>query len=67
MKKFFKKNLLVVIGIPLGALGGYLYWYYIGCLSGSCAITSNPLNSTLYGAAMGGLIFSMFKKEKKSS
>lgn len=67
MKTFLKKNLLVVIGIPLGALGGYLYWYYIGCLSGSCAITSNPLNSTLYGAAMGGLIFSMFKKEKKSS
>lgn len=55
-----------MIGIVAGAIGGYLYYHFIGCNSGSCAITSRPLNSTLYGALMGGLIFNIFKKENKN-
>jgi len=62
---FFKKYQLTLIGVVLGALGGYLYYHFIGCSSGSCAITSRPVNSTLYGALMGGLIFNIFKKENK--
>lgn len=65
IKNFFKKHRLTIIGIAVGAIGGYLYYHFIGCNSGSCAITSRPLNSTLYGALMGGLIFSIFKKENK--
>ncbi|HTO35088.1 MAG: DUF6132 family protein [Flavobacteriaceae bacterium] len=61
---FIKKNLLIFVGIAIGAIAGYLYWKYVGCLSGTCAITSNPTNSTIYGSAMGGLLFSMFKPEK---
>lgn len=61
-----KKNILLLAGGAVGAVGGYLYWYYVGCASGSCAITSSPLNSSLYGTLMGGLLFSSFKKEKKS-
>lgn len=53
-----------LIGIVLGALAGYLYWYYVGCNSGSCAITSSPVNSTLYGALMGFLLNGSFRKEK---
>ncbi|MDD3743694.1 MAG: DUF6132 family protein [Lentimicrobiaceae bacterium] len=50
----------------MGMLGGYLYYFYVGCTSGSCAITSNPYMSMLWGAAMGYLIFDLFKlKEKK--
>ncbi|HMZ45865.1 MAG TPA: DUF6132 family protein [Chitinophagaceae bacterium] len=60
---FIKKNMLAFIGIALGAIGGFLYWKLIGCNSGTCAITSKPLNSTIYGAIMGGLVFSLFKKE----
>ncbi|GAB1404018.1 hypothetical protein DSECCO2_542420 [anaerobic digester metagenome] len=53
-------------GLLLGMLGGYLYYFYVGCTSGSCAITSNPYMSMLWGAAMGYLIFDLFKlKEKK--
>lgn len=55
-----------MIGIVAGAIGGYLYYHFIGCNSGSCAITSRPLNSTLYGALMAGLIFNIFKKENKN-
>lgn len=61
---FILKYRLSIIGIVLGAMGGYLYYHFVGCASGTCAITSKPLNSTLYGALIGGLLFSMFKKEK---
>ena len=67
MKKFAKKHLLTIIGVIIGALTGFLYWKFVGCKSGSCAITSNPYNSTIYGAAMGGLIFSIFKNNKNKA
>ena len=61
-----KKAILISgIGIAIGAIAGYLYYFYIGCVSGTCAITSKPLNSTLYGALMGGLVFNMFMKKPK--
>ena len=65
MIKFVKNNILYIIGGIIGAVGGYLYYIYIGCDSGSCPITSSPTMSVIWGAAMGGLILSVFKKEKK--
>ena len=62
---FILKYRLTIIGIVLGAVAGYAYYHFVGCASGTCAITSKPLNSTLYGALMGGLFFSSFKKEKE--
>ncbi len=59
---FVKNNQRNLIGIALGAVAGWLYWHFIGCSSGTCAITSKPLNSTLYGALMGYLVAGMFKK-----
>lgn len=38
-----------------GALLGFGYWYFIGCHTGACAITSSPVNSTIYGGVMGFL------------
>lgn len=64
MEKFIKENSLLLIGIVVGMIAGYFYWQEVGCLSGTCAITSSPINSTAYGALMGGLLFSSFKKEK---
>lgn len=61
---FINNHKLTIIGIVIGAIAGYLYYYYVGCASGTCAITSKPLNSTLYGAMMGGLLLNLFKKEK---
>lgn len=65
MKKWFKNNLLYIIGAFVGAIAGYLYYHQIGCASGTCRITSKPLNSTLYGALMGSLLFGIFKKDNK--
>jgi hypothetical protein len=60
-----KAIIITAIGIVVGAIAGYLYYFYVGCVSGTCAITSKPLNSTLYGALMGGLVFNMFVKSPK--
>lgn len=64
MKTFLKANRLTIIGSVVGLVVGFLYWKFVGCISGTCAITSNPFNSSIYGAVMGGLLFSIFKKEK---
>ena len=52
-KVFFKRYGLTLLGGLLGALGGFLYWRFVGCASGTCPITSSPLYSSLWGAAMG--------------
>lgn len=49
------------LGLVIGAAGGYLYWYFVGCTSGSCAITSSPVNSSLYGGLMGFLLVNSFR------
>jgi hypothetical protein len=58
------KYKITLIGIAIGGLAGYLYYYFVGCASGTCAITSSPLNSTLYGILMGALIFNSFEKKE---
>ncbi len=40
----------------IGAVGGFAYYHYIGCATGTCPITGNPYLSTAYGTLMGLLI-----------
>jgi hypothetical protein len=61
-----KAIFITVIGVIVGAIAGYAYYHYVGCASGTCAITSKPMNSTLYGSLMGGLLFNLFVKENKN-
>ena len=64
--KMTKKAYLITgLGIIVGLIAGYLYYQQIGCESGTCAITSKPLNSTLYGGLMGGLLFNLFVTSPK--
>ena len=63
--QFLLKNKVVLLGCLAGAVAGYLYYYFVGCSSGSCMITSRPVNSTVYGAVMGFLLASSLKKEQK--
>lgn len=61
-----KMTLLITsIGVLVGAVCGYAYYHFIGCASGTCAITSKPFNSTLYGSLMGGLLFNIFVSNPK--
>jgi uncharacterized membrane protein YeaQ/YmgE (transglycosylase-associated protein family) len=56
---------MYLIGGIVGALVGYAYYHFVGCVNGTCAIQSNPFFSTLYGATFGGLLLSMFKLKRK--
>jgi hypothetical protein len=38
--EFIKKNKFLIIFTILGLAGGFLYWKFVGCLSGSCPIKS---------------------------
>lgn len=60
-----KKQILILsVAALLGAATGFVYWFYIGCNSGSCAITSSPVNSSIYGSVMALLLVNVFQKEK---
>ncbi|MCJ7449430.1 MAG: DUF6132 family protein [Bacteroidales bacterium] len=72
MKEFIKKHILVIIFSAAGALAGFLYWKFVGCLSGTCVIKSVWYLSTLYGLGLGWILGELteevilkFKKQKK--
>ena len=67
MKAWLRRNKWIIAGALLGAIGGFLYWQEIGCNSGTCMITSRWPNSTIYGAVMGGLLFSIFSTPRKKA
>jgi hypothetical protein len=65
MKK--KKFALFLLPVIIGAAAGYAYYYFIGCNSGTCPITSNPLISTAYGGGMGLILsFGISPKNKET-
>jgi hypothetical protein len=51
-----KRIIKAIIGGAIGAAIGFLFYYFIGCRTGSCAITSNPYFSALYGFIAGIII-----------
>lgn len=63
--EFIKKYKLGILGVLVGGILGYAYYHFIGCNSGTCAITSKPVNSSVYGMVMGYLIFTTFEKTKE--
>ena len=65
-KNFLLKHWLKITGVAVGVLGGYLYYYYVGCVSGTCPITSNPYRMMIYGALIGYLLFDIFSKDGSS-
>ncbi len=52
------KYLLIIVGVVLGAIAGFIYWEFWGCTNG-CPIRSIWWRMTLWGAVMGGLIMSI--------
>lgn len=67
MKKLFKLIWLPTAGLLIGAATGFLYWKYVGCNSDTCAITSSPVNSTIYFSIMGALLFSVFSRRRQNA
>ena len=52
---FIKKYLPEIIGSLIGAAGGFFYWKYVGCVSGTCTIKSNWYLMIPWAAVLGFL------------
>ena len=52
---FFWKPLIAII---IGGTAGFLFYFFVGCNSGSCAITSDPYGSVIMGSLLGFFITS---------
>lgn len=53
--------LRLILGLIIGAALGYIYYRFVGCSSGACPLTGNPVISTIYGAVIGVLLSGAFK------
>ena len=42
---------------PVGSAGGWLYYRYVGCTTGTCAVTSSLWLSTGFGYILGSLLY----------
>lgn len=66
---FLKKYLPEITGTLLGAAGGFLYWKFVGCVSGTCTIRSNWYLMVPWAAVLGYLAGSvagdLIRKRKK--
>jgi high-affinity Fe2+/Pb2+ permease len=56
-----KKMIQIVIGAIVGGVVGFLFYRFVGCKSGSCAIASNPYLSTIYWAFLGALLTNLLR------
>jgi hypothetical protein len=54
------------LGGILGAGAGFAYFFFVGCRTGICPITSNPFVSSAYGALIGAAISSGSRTRKSS-
>ena len=54
------------LGVLIGGVLGFAYYYFVGCRTGTCPLTSNPFISTGYGAVIGLLITAGGKSKKES-
>jgi len=49
-----RKWLRVVLGVLIGGAGGYALYAFVGCSTGACPMTSNPIVASALGATIGG-------------
>ena len=66
MKEFLTKYRITIIFGVIGAIGGFLYWRFVGCASGTCPITSYWYTMSPYGILMGGLVGEIFRTKGKN-
>jgi hypothetical protein len=62
----FRPTLRSVVGVVIGVVAGYLYYRVVGCVSGTCPISSNPWISTAFGGLIGWLAASRPNNSQES-
>ena len=43
----------------VGSAGGWLYYRYVGCTTGTCAVTSSLWLSNVFGYILGSLLYTV--------
>ncbi|MFA5405089.1 MAG: hypothetical protein WC358_09160 [Ignavibacteria bacterium] len=59
------KKIVILIGSLIGGLGGFLYWKFVGCATGTCPLTSNWMIMTGYGILIGYFLSDIIPVKKK--
>jgi uncharacterized membrane protein YjjB (DUF3815 family) len=60
----YNSKFRILFSVIAGAVIGYAYYYFIGCYSGTCPISSSWYVSTIYGGLVGLLISTPNKRSK---
>jgi len=61
-----KSVLRVLTGVAIGGVLGFAYYWFVGCKTGTCRITGDPMLSSLYGSFMGLIwVFPFHRKKDK--
>ncbi|MDL2220954.1 hypothetical protein LJC35_00195 [Parabacteroides sp. OttesenSCG-928-N08] len=50
----------MLIGLPVGALAGLVYWYYTANTAGAGNMSASPFYSALWGSLLGMISFGSF-------
>jgi hypothetical protein len=56
IKRAFTVRLL--LGLLIGGILGFAWYYFVGCTSSGCSITSDPYRMTGFGMLFGALLLS---------
>ena len=70
MKDYFFKHKFGVLLIIPGIIAGFFYWKYVGCMNGTCPLTSTWHSTVFFGGLIGyfigdGIDDAKKKREKK--
>lgn len=63
MNEKLRKWLKPILFTAGGALAGLAYYYFIGCSSGACPLTSHPLVTMVYMGLVGWLSSGILGRE----
>ncbi|MGB8932108.1 MAG: DUF6132 family protein [Anaeromyxobacteraceae bacterium] len=55
MTALLRRHWRTLVGVVAGAIGGALYSHFIGCRTGTCAITSNPWRAAIFFGIVGAI------------
>jgi hypothetical protein len=53
--------LRLLLGVVVGGGLGFALYKVVGCSSGACPLTSNPIISVIYGSILGALFASSLR------
>ena len=60
---FLRNNRTVFLGMFLGIVAGYFYWFYFAVYWGSYPLSSESWTNCIYGCLLGGFLSCLIRKK----